>query len=82
MPYYDEIFKHITGKFPHPLAALALKTPEVEVGDRLGTEHTTVRMHHSDMTFHIRLPDEAAILHIEAQTDATADAGVFEFSRA
>ncbi len=43
MPYYDEIFKHITGEFPHPLAALALKTPEVEVGDRLGTEHTTVQ---------------------------------------
>ena len=69
MPYYDEIFKHITGEFPHSLAALALKTPDVEVGARLGTEHTTVRMHHSDMTFHIRLPDEVAILHIEAQTD-------------
>ena len=41
----------------------------MEVGDRLGTEHATVRMHHSDMTFHIRLPDEVAILHIEAQTD-------------
>ncbi len=69
MPYYDEIFKHVTGEFPHALAALVLKTPEVEVGKRLATEHTTVRMHHSDMTFHIRLPDEAAILHIEAQTD-------------
>lgn len=69
MPYYDEIFKHVTGEFPYALAALALKTPEVEVGKRLATEHTTVRMHHSDMTFHIRLPDEEAILHIEAQTD-------------
>jgi len=69
MPYYDEIFKHVVGAFPHPLAALALKTPDVKVGDRLGTEHTTVRMHHSDMTFHIDLPDEVAILHIEAQTD-------------
>ncbi|MDE0018935.1 MAG: hypothetical protein OXU51_22335 [Candidatus Poribacteria bacterium] len=69
MPYYDEIFKHVVGAFPHPLAALALKTPDVEVGKRLSTEHTTVRMHHSDMTFHIDLPDEAAILHIEAQTD-------------
>ena len=69
MPYYDEIFKHVTAEFPHALAVLALKTPEVEVGDRLATEHTTVRMHHSDMTFHIHLPDEEAILHIEAQTD-------------
>ena len=69
MPYYDEIFKHVTAAFPHPLAVLALKTPHVEVGERLNTEHTTVRMHHSDMTFHIQLPDEEAILHIEAQTD-------------
>ena len=69
MPYYDEIFKHVTGKFPKDLAVLALKTSEVEVGERLSTEHATVRMHHSDMTFHVRLPDEEAILHIEAQTD-------------
>lgn len=69
MPYYDEIFKHVTAEFPHALAVLALNAPEVEVGDRLATEHTTVRMHHSDMTFHIHLPDEEAILHIEAQTD-------------
>ena len=69
MPYYDEIFKHVVGTFPYPLVALALKTPDVEVGDRLGTEHATVRIHHSDMTFHIQLPDEEAILHIEAQTD-------------
>ena len=69
MPYYDEIFKHITREYPRSLAALALKTPEVEVGDPLNTEHITVRMHHSDMTFYVHLPDEAAILHIEAQTD-------------
>ena len=69
MPYYDEIFKHVTREFPRSLAALALKTPEVEVGDPLNTEHITVRMHHSDMTFHVHLPDEEAILHIEAQTD-------------
>ncbi len=54
MPYYDEIFKHVTGEFPYALAALALKTPEVEVGKRLATEHVTVRMHHSDMTFPVR----------------------------
>ena len=69
MADFDELFKHITGKFPYPLAALALKTSEVEVGDPLNTEHITVRMHRSDMTFHIKLADEAAILHIEAQTD-------------
>ena len=64
MANYDELFKHIVGEFPGPLAALALKTPDVEVGKRLSTEHTTVRIHHSDMTFHISLPDEKAILHI------------------
>ena len=69
MPYYDEVFKHITGEFPQGMAALALNTPDVEVGDRLGTDQATVRIHHSDMTFHICLPDEEAILHIEAQTD-------------
>ena len=69
MPYYDEIFKHIVGTYPQPLAALALKTADVRVGARLRTEHTTVRVHHSDMTFHIELSDEQAILHIEAQTD-------------
>ena len=86
MPYYDEVFKHITGEFPYALAALALNTRAVEVGERLGTEHATVRMHHSDMTFHVRLPDEDAILHIEAQTDDPThrpmplpDAGVFKF---
>lgn len=41
-----------------------MNTPDVEVGDRLGTEHATVRIHHSDMTFHVRLRDEKAILHI------------------
>ena len=46
-----------------------MNTSEVEVGDRLGTDQATVRMHHSDMTFHVRLADEEAILHIEAQTD-------------
>ena len=66
MADFDELFKHITGKFPDALAVLALKTSEVEVGAPLNTEHITVRMHHSDMTFHIKLPDEEAILHIEA----------------
>ncbi len=69
MPYYDEIFKHVTGAFPQDLAVLALKTSKLEVGERLSTEHATVRMHHGDMTFHVRLPEEEAILHIEAQTD-------------
>ena len=69
MANFDELFKDITGRYPYALAALALKTSDVEVGARLNTEHITVRMHHSDMTFHIRLPDEDAILHIEAQTD-------------
>ena len=69
MANFDELFKEITSKYPYALAALALKTSDVEVGDRLNTEHITVRVHHSDMTFHIELPDEDAILHIEAQTD-------------
>ena len=69
MPYYDEIFKHVTSVFPGPLAALALKTSAVKVGDPVNTEHLTVRMHHSDMTFYVEFPDEYAIWHIEAQTD-------------
>ena len=69
MANFDELFKEITGKYPYALAALALKTSEVKVGDSLNTEHLTVRVHYSDLTFHIELPDEDAILHIEAQTD-------------
>lgn len=69
MSDYDELFKHVTSEFPHALARLALKSPEVKVGERVSTEQVTVRVHRSDMTFHIQLPDEAAILHIEAQTD-------------
>ncbi len=69
MAYYDEIIKHITGRFPNSLAALALGTSKIKVLGQLNTEHVTVRRHHSDMTFRIRLADEEAILHIEAQTD-------------
>jgi len=69
MSDYDELFKHVTSEFPRALAELALKTPEVKVEERVSTEQATVRVHRSDMTFHIQLPDEAAILHIEAQTD-------------
>ena len=42
IPYYDEIFKHVTGEFPRALAALTLKISEVEIGKRPGTEHTTI----------------------------------------
>ncbi len=70
MVKYDEIFKYIVGNFPRALAALALNTREVEIGESVSTEHLTVRTHRSDMAFHISLPGgEEAILHIEAQTD-------------
>ncbi len=69
MPYYDAIFKHIAGEFSQDLVEMVLNTSDVEVISRLSTEQTTVRIHHSDMTYHVRLPDEEAILHIEAQTD-------------
>ena len=69
MASYDKVFKHIAGRYPHEIAVLALKTSEVEVLEQLNTEHVTLRTLHSDMTFHVRLPDEEAILHIEAQTD-------------
>ena len=69
MPYYDEIVKHLMDRFPHAFAALALNTTDVEVGEKLSTEQPTIKVHHSDMTFKVRLPDEEAILHIEAQTD-------------
>ena len=38
MPYYDEVFKHLTDRFPYSLAALALKTEAVEVGENLSTD--------------------------------------------
>lgn len=69
MPYYDAIFKHIGVEFSQDLVELVLNTSDVEVRSRLSTEQATVRMHHSDMTYHVRFPDEEAILHIEAQTD-------------
>ena len=69
MSHYDEIVKHLMDRFPNEFAALALKTTDVEVQEKLTTEQPTIKMHHSDMTFKVRLPDEEAILHIEAQTD-------------
>ena len=69
MPYYDAIFKHIGVEFSQDLVELVLNTSDVEVISRLSTEQATIRMHHSDMTYHVRFPDEDAILHIEAQTD-------------
>ena len=69
MPYYDEVFKHLTEQAPYALAALALKTSDVEVGEKLSTEQPTVKVHHSDLTFKVRFRNEDAVLHIEAQTD-------------
>lgn len=57
MPYFDEIVKHLMDRFPYPFAVLALNTPDVEVGDSLGTEQPTVKIHHSDMTFKVYLLD-------------------------
>ena len=73
MPYYDEIVKHLMDRFPEEFAALALMSVDVEVQEKLTTEQSTIKMHHSDMTFRVRLPDEEAILHIEAQTDDSRD---------
>ncbi len=75
MAHFDELFKHLADYAPNPLAALALNTSNVEVGAPLNTEQATVKMHHSDMTFQIWLPDkkENAILHIEAQTDESRE---------
>ena len=69
MPYYDEIFKYLTEHSPHALASLALKTTNVQVGPKLKTEHIAVNVLYSDMTFRVRVGDEDAVLHIEAQTD-------------
>ena len=40
MPYYDEVFKHLTEQAPQALAALALRTSDVEVGEKLSTDET------------------------------------------
>ena len=90
MAHYDELFKHLGEYSPDHLAALALNTEQVLVRDSLNTEQPTVKLHHSDLTFRVSLPDrgEDAILHIEAQTEESWDkpmplrmAGVCEFSR-
>ena len=75
MAHFDELFKHLGDYAPDKLAALALNTQQVQVQAPLNTEQPTVRIHHSDMTFRISLPDrgENAILHIEAQTDDSRD---------
>ena len=73
MAHFDELFKHLADYAPGPLAALALNTQNVEVGDLNTESHDSE--HHSDLTFQIRLPDrdEDAILHIEAQTDESRE---------
>lgn len=75
MAHYDELFKHLGDYSPDQLAALALNIEHVSVRDPLNTEQPTVKIHHSDMTFRISLPDrgEDAILHIEAQTEDSRD---------
>ena len=69
MAQYDAMMKHILDRFSHEFAALGLDIPDIEILEKLNTEQPTVRMHHNDVTFKIRLPDEEAILHIEVQTD-------------
>ncbi len=75
MAHYDELFKHLGEYSPDQLAALALNTEQVRVRDSLNTEQPTVKLHHSDLTFRVSLPDrgEDAILHIEAQTEESRD---------
>ena len=53
MAHFDELFKHLADYSPDQLAALALNTTRVEVGDVLNTEQPTVKIHHSDLTFRI-----------------------------
>ena len=75
MAHYDELFKHLGEYSPDQLAALALDTEQVRVRDSLNTEQPTVKLHQSDLTFRVSLPDrgEDAILHIEAQTEESRD---------
>lgn len=69
MLQYDTIVKYIVDQFASEFAALALDIPDVEVLETLNTEQPTLKMHHNDVTLKVQLPDEMAILHIEAQTD-------------
>lgn len=73
MAQYDTIVKHIVGRFAHEFAVLGLDTPDLKVLETLNTEQPTLKMHHNDVTLKIRLPEEDAILHIEAQTDDSRD---------
>ena len=69
MPQYDTIFKHVVDQFVSEFASFTLDLPDVEVLETLNTEQPTLKMHHNDITLKVKLPDETAILHIEAQTD-------------
>ena len=69
MLQYDTIVKHIVDQFASEFASLALGIPDVEVIETLNTEQPTLKMHHNDITLKVQLPNETAILHIEAQTD-------------
>lgn len=73
MAQYDTIVKHIVDRFSSEFAVLALDIPDVEVLETLNTEQPTLKMHHNDVTLKIRLPEEDALLHIEAQTDDSRD---------
>lgn len=73
MAQYDTIVKYIVDQFAHEFAVLGLDTPDLKVLETLNTEQPTLKMHHNDVTLKIRLPEEEAILHIEAQTDDSRD---------
>ena len=73
MPYYDEVFKHLADIFPEAIASLALQTPDVLVREQLSTEQPTIKLHESDLTFKVELPEGETILHIEVQTDENRD---------
>ena len=75
MEHFDELFKYLGDYSPDAFAALSLAAERVRVVALLNTEHLTVKMHHSDMTFRISLPDrgEEAILHLEFQTEDSRD---------
>ena len=73
MAQYDTIVKHIVDRFAHEFAVLGLGVPDLEILETLNTEQPTLKMHHNDVTLKIQLPEEEAILHIEAQTDDSRD---------
>ncbi len=73
MAQYDEIVKHLMGRFADDFAMLSFGTTEVKVLETLDTEQQRIKVHRNDMTFKVQWHNETVLLHIEVQTEDSRD---------